>query len=91
MRKAKVSTNKGVIEKTFSPYHVSLFATEQSDISERIVMDKVRKSKLGDQHSTKLGYQHSIKLKTGLLALNKTVKLGNWHSIKPLKLVVSTH
>ena len=41
MRKAKISTHKGVLEKTFGPYHVSLFGTDQTDISERIVMDKV--------------------------------------------------
>jgi hypothetical protein len=41
MRKAKISTHKGVLEKTFGPYHVSLFGTDQTDISETIVMDKV--------------------------------------------------
>lgn len=41
MRKAKISTHKGVLEKTFGPYHVSLFGTDQTDISERIVMDKI--------------------------------------------------
>lgn len=41
MRKAKISTHKGVLEKTFGPFHVSLFATDSSEISERIVMDKI--------------------------------------------------
>lgn len=42
MMKAKISTNKGIIEENFAPFHVNIFATELSDLSEKIAMDKVR-------------------------------------------------
>lgn len=41
MTKAKVSTHKGAAEEAFGPAHVTIFATDNSDISEHIVMDKV--------------------------------------------------
>ncbi|KAK3088916.1 hypothetical protein FSP39_025420 [Pinctada imbricata] len=41
MTKAKIPTHKGVAEQTYGPYHVAIFATELSDISENIIMDKV--------------------------------------------------
>ncbi|XP_048776315.1 uncharacterized protein LOC125680661 [Ostrea edulis] len=41
MMKAKISTNKGIIEENFAPFHVNIFATELSDLSEKIAMDKV--------------------------------------------------
>ncbi|KAJ8300123.1 hypothetical protein KUTeg_021642 [Tegillarca granosa] len=40
MTKAKVSTHKGAAEEIFGPAHVTIFATDMSDISEHIVMDK---------------------------------------------------
>ena len=42
MMRAKISTNKGIIEENFAPFHVNIFATELSDLSERIIMDKVQ-------------------------------------------------
>lgn len=41
MMRAKISTNKGIMEEAFTPFHVNIFATELSDISEKIIMDKV--------------------------------------------------
>lgn len=41
MMRAKISTNKGIVEEAFAPFHVNIFATELSDLSEKIVMDKV--------------------------------------------------
>lgn len=41
MMRAKISTNKGIVEEAFAPFHVNIFATELSDLSEKIIMDKV--------------------------------------------------
>lgn len=41
MTKAKISTHKGTAEQTFGPFHVSIYANDQSDISESIIMEKV--------------------------------------------------
>ena len=41
MAKAKVSTHKSRIEDFFKPAHVTIFATDKSEVSERVIMDKV--------------------------------------------------
>lgn len=41
MSKAKVSTHKGALENQFKPFHVSIFATIQSEVSLRVILDKV--------------------------------------------------
>ncbi|XP_046365847.2 uncharacterized protein LOC124141792 [Haliotis rufescens] len=41
MAKAKISTHKGSMEKVFGQAHVTLFATDLSDITEKVIMDKV--------------------------------------------------
>ncbi|KAH3796146.1 uncharacterized protein LOC127838019 [Dreissena polymorpha] len=41
MTKAKISTHKGTLEAAFGPFHVTIFATDASDISEKIIMEKV--------------------------------------------------
>lgn len=42
MTRAKISTHKGVAEETFTPAHVTIFASDQSDVSESVIMDKVK-------------------------------------------------
>ena len=42
MTKAKISTHKGVAEKTFGPFHVAIFASDPSEISEKAIIEKVR-------------------------------------------------
>ena len=41
MTKAKISTHKGVAEQTFTPAHVTIFASDLSDLSENSIMNKV--------------------------------------------------
>jgi len=41
MTKAKISTHKGTAEGAFGPFHVTIFATESSDLSEKIITEKV--------------------------------------------------
>ncbi|KAL3872334.1 hypothetical protein ACJMK2_040265 [Sinanodonta woodiana] len=45
MTKAKISTHKGTIEEAFGQFHVTIFATDLSDISENVIMDKVKDCK----------------------------------------------
>ncbi|XP_076454709.1 uncharacterized protein LOC143289570 [Babylonia areolata] len=42
MTRAKISTHKGVAEETFTPAHVTIFASDLSDLSESIIMTKVK-------------------------------------------------
>lgn len=42
MAKAKISTHKGTAEEIFCPAHVTVFASELSDIVERNIMEKIR-------------------------------------------------
>ena len=42
MAKAKIITHKGEFESIFCPAHVTIFATEKSDIDENDIMEKVR-------------------------------------------------
>ncbi|XP_067945536.1 uncharacterized protein [Watersipora subatra] len=42
MAKAKLSTHKGVVQELFSGCHVTLFATNKSEISASIILDKVQ-------------------------------------------------
>ena len=41
MTRAKISTHKGVAEQTFTPAHVTIFASDMSDLSESNIMNKV--------------------------------------------------
>ncbi|XP_046560819.1 uncharacterized protein LOC124269828 [Haliotis rubra] len=41
MAKAKISTQKGTVQQVFGQTHVALFATDLSDITEKVIMDKV--------------------------------------------------
>ena len=41
MTKAKISTHKGTAEGAFGPFHVAIFATDLSDISEDSIIQKV--------------------------------------------------
>uniref|UniRef100_A0A0B6YA28 Coactosin-like protein n=1 Tax=Arion vulgaris TaxID=1028688 RepID=A0A0B6YA28_9EUPU len=42
MTKAKISTHKGTAEEVFCPAHVTLYASEISDIVERDIMEKIK-------------------------------------------------
>lgn len=42
MTRAKISTHKGVAEETFTPAHVTVLASDLSDLSENVVMNKVK-------------------------------------------------
>lgn len=41
MTKAKISTHKGTAEQLFGPFHVAIFATDLSEVSEKVIMEKV--------------------------------------------------
>ncbi|XP_052789352.1 uncharacterized protein LOC128224630 [Mya arenaria] len=41
MTKAKISTHKGSLEKAFGPFHVAIFASDESEISEKAIVEKV--------------------------------------------------
>lgn len=41
MTRAKISTHKGVAEQTFTPAHITIFASDLSDLSENVIMQKV--------------------------------------------------
>ncbi|KAL8558161.1 hypothetical protein ACOMHN_035466 [Nucella lapillus] len=42
MTRAKISTHKGVAEETFTPAHVTIFASDLSDLSDSVIMTKVK-------------------------------------------------
>ncbi|KAK0065608.1 hypothetical protein BgiMline_020825 [Biomphalaria glabrata] len=42
MAKAKISTHKGTAEEIFCPAHVTVYASELSDINERDIMEKIK-------------------------------------------------
>ncbi|KAK7095530.1 uncharacterized protein [Littorina saxatilis] len=42
MTRARISTHKGVAEQTFTPAHVSIVASDLSDLSETSIMNKVK-------------------------------------------------
>ncbi|KAL0490701.1 coactosin [Acrasis kona] len=44
MLKARVSTHKGVVEDFLRPYHVTLFATEASEVNQKIVQTLIAKA-----------------------------------------------
>ena len=51
MTRAKISTHKGVAEQTFTPAHVTIFASDLSDLSESNIMNKVSIFKSGQMGS----------------------------------------
>ncbi|XP_025114512.1 uncharacterized protein LOC112576354 isoform X2 [Pomacea canaliculata] len=50
MTRAKISTHKGVAEQTFTPAHITIFASDLSDLSENIIMQKVRSASGSQSH-----------------------------------------
>lgn len=44
MTKAKISTHKGIAESAFGPFHVAIFASDQADVSEKAITEKVKTS-----------------------------------------------
>jgi len=42
MTKAKISTHKGTTDAVFGPYHVAIFASDKSELSEKAIAEKVR-------------------------------------------------
>ncbi|XP_064393864.1 uncharacterized protein LOC135341280 [Halichondria panicea] len=50
MAKAKISTHKGDLEGIFKPYHVSIFATSPTELSSRIINDKVASASGSKSH-----------------------------------------
>jgi len=41
MTKAKISTHKGYLQEAFGPFHVAIYASDQTEISEKAIMEKV--------------------------------------------------
>ncbi|KAL4219704.1 hypothetical protein ACF0H5_022274 [Mactra antiquata] len=50
MTKAKISTHKGTIEETFGPFHVAIYASDQSEISEKAIIEKVTSASGSKSH-----------------------------------------
>ncbi|XP_065830042.1 uncharacterized protein [Oscarella lobularis] len=50
MSKAKISTHKADVEGVFHPAHISIFATQLSEVSQRAIMDRVQSASGSKSH-----------------------------------------
>jgi len=50
MTRAKISTHKGDLEEVFKPIHINIYATTASEITQRVVMDKVMSASGSKSH-----------------------------------------